>query len=211
MVMQPPPESVTLTLAEGAALLDRVYASDLPCAACTVVAQIIRLHFWLLLAIQEAKLSLKRFRTMLFGEPAKSREPLASDAPSDVPESLVAAPSPTSASHPAPPVKRSRGGHRPGQGQLGAEASVGATRTQCRHEELAPGERCPLCGQGRLYRLPPGVEIRIDGHALLSAMRYEVEKLRCSACGAVCTAPLPAEASEETYSPRARAVLAVGR
>jgi transposase len=209
--MKPPPERVTLTSEEGEALIDRVYASDLPRADCTVVAQIIRLHFWLMLAIQEAKLSLKRFRTMLFGESAKRRATPASDTPSDMPESLVADPSPTSAANPAPPVKQSRGGHRPGPGQLGAEAYVGATRTQCRHEELAPGERCPLCGQGRLYRLPPGVEIRIDGHALLSAMRYEVEKLRCSACGQIFTAPLPTEAGEDKYSPRARAVLAIGR
>jgi len=35
-----------------------------------------------------------------------------------------------------------------------------------------------------------GVEIRIDGNALLSAVRYELEKLRCSACGEVFTAPM---------------------
>jgi hypothetical protein len=62
-----------------------------------------------------------------------------------------------------------------------------------------------------LYRLPPGIEMRLDGHALLSAVRYELEKLRCSACGQVFTAPLPAEASTEKYSARARAVLALGR
>ena len=50
-----------------------------------------------------------------------------------------------------------------------------------------------------------------DGNALLSAVRYELEKLRCSACGQVFTAPLPAEASPEKYSARARAVLALGR
>jgi transposase len=104
-----------------------------------------------------------------------------------------------------------RGGHRPGYGRLGAEAYVGAARAECRHEELAVGQLCPVCGQGRLYALPPGVEIRIDGNALLSAIRYELEKLRCSACGQVFTAPLPAEAGEEKYSPRARAVLAVSR
>jgi hypothetical protein len=76
---------------------------------------------------------------------------------------------------------------------------------------LAVGQRCPVCGQGRLYALPPGVEIRIDGNALLSAIRYEVEKLRCSACGQVFTAKLPVEAGPEKYSPRARAVLALGR
>ena len=68
-----------------------------------------------------------------------------------------------------------------------------------------------MCGQGRFYALPPGVEMRIDGNALLSAMRYELEKLRCAACGQVFTAPLPEEADTAQYSARARAVLAIGR
>ena len=53
--------------------------------------------------------------------------------------------------------------------------------------------------------------MRLDGHALLSAVRYELEKLRCSACGQVFTATLPAGVGTEKYSPRARAVLAVSR
>jgi hypothetical protein len=53
--------------------------------------------------------------------------------------------------------------------------------------------------------------MRIDGHALLSAIRYELEKLRCSACGQIFTAGLPDGAGEAKYSPQARAVLAVGR
>jgi len=91
------------------------------------------------------------------------------------------------------------------------EIYEGAERVECRHEALAVGQRCPVCGQGRLYGVPPGVEIRIDGNALLSAIRYELEKLRCSACGQVFTASLPEAAGEEKYSPRARAVLAVSR
>ena len=91
-----------------------------------------------------------------------------------------------------PEQAKPKGGHRPGTGRLGAAAYAGATRVECRHEELAVGQRCPVCGQGTLYQLPAGVEIRIDGHALLSAMHYELEKLRCSACGEIFTAGLPA-------------------
>jgi rubredoxin len=76
---------------------------------------------------------------------------------------------------------------------------------------LEVGQVCPVCGQGTLYELPPGSEIRIDGHALLSAMHYELQKLRCSACGQIFTASLPPEAGEEKYSARARAVLVVSR
>jgi len=60
-------------------------------------------------------------------------------------------------------------------------------------------------------RCPPGVEMRIDGHALLSARHYTLEKLRCSAYGAIFTAGLPAGVGAEKYSAQARAVLAVSR
>ena len=53
--------------------------------------------------------------------------------------------------------------------------------------------------------------MRLDGNALLSAVRYELEKFRCSACGQLFTAALPAAAGEEKYSTRARAVLALAR
>jgi transposase len=88
---------------------------------------------------------------------------------------------------------------------------VGAERVECRHEAVAVGERCPVCGLGRLYQVPPGVELRIDGNALLSAIRYEWAKLRCSACGQVFTASLPEETGQERYSPPARAVVAIRR
>src|SRR5207244_7681150 len=46
---------------------------------------------------------------------------------------------------------------------------------------------------------------------LLSAIRYEVGKLRCSACGQIFTAGLPEGVGATKYRPQARAVLAVGR
>jgi hypothetical protein len=57
-----------------------------------------------------------------------------------------------------------------------------------------------------LYRVPPGIERRRDGKALLAAVRSELEKLRGSACGQIFTASLPAEAGVRKYRARARAV-----
>ena len=109
-------------------------------------------------------------------------------------------------------VEPTEGKQRPaGHGRLGADVYRAVTRVECRHEELAAGERCPACGRGRLYRLPPGIEMRMDGRALLAAVRYELEKFRCAACGQIFTAPLPAGAGAEKYSARARAVLALAR
>jgi hypothetical protein len=53
--------------------------------------------------------------------------------------------------------------------------------------------------------------MRLDGNALLSAVRYELEKLRCSACGQIFTAAVPAAAGTEKYTARARAVLVLAR
>jgi transposase len=189
-----------------------------------ILQRVLRSYARLLGTLCEAQITLKRLQALLFGSRRRRRTSSASEASADVVdrredagagagggghEGQGAALENTKSAAAGHPLRF--GGHRPGTGRLGAEVYEGAERVECRHEELAVGQRCPVCGQGRLYGVPPGVEIRIDGNALLSAIRYELEKLRCSACGQVFTAPLPAEASTEKYSPRARAVLAVSR
>src|SRR6266446_1788852 len=229
--MKKPAGTITLSSEEGEVLIAQVHQSNVPTAVAGRVEQIIRMYFWLVFALQEAKLSVKRLRNLLFGSsaqlkgrPASEGEATSSEAPGQaageeeaVPVAEVAPRLETTGREAGSGASESegkpkpQGGHRAGTGRLGADAYVGAERTECRHEDLAVGQRCPVCGQGTLYELPPGVEIRIDGHALLSALRYELQKLRCSACGQIFTAPLPHEAGEEKYSPRARAVLVVGR
>ena len=221
------PQNATLSAEEGEALIERIETERWTADDRRMVVHVLRWHFWLMCALQEAKLSLKRFRMMLFGEPAKLRtapaaepspgagvdDPDSGQEPGAAKEELPAAESRAeeTSQEDAGGGTSVRGGHRPGQGRQGAAAYEGAERVACRHEELRVGERCPVCGQGRLYAVPPGVEIRLDGNALLSALRYELEKLRCSACGEVFTAKLPDKAGTEKYSPRARAVLAVSR
>jgi transposase len=203
------PEEVTLSREEGEALLVRLEANALTAEDRRVLGKVLTFYFWLLFALREAKLSLRRLKALVFGEKPKKRPP------------------PESGGHAGggggigtePQVRKDAEGHepaedssrRPGHGRQGADVYREVKRVECRHEELAVGERCPACGRGRLYRLPPGIEMRLDGHALVSAVRYELEKLRCSACGQVFTAPLPAAAGTEKYSARARAVLALAR
>ena len=229
-VVQKPADNVTLSAAEGEAMIARLAVYAPSRSDCEILIQVVRWYFWLAAAVKEAKLSLKQLRTLLLGQgpppptrcaPAASAVSTSSRGDSAVSgdgsaraeelgQATGAGSQPASVASAAEPNKP-RGGHRPGTGRLGAEAYTGAERVECRHEELAVGQRCPVCGQGTLYALPPGVEIRVDGQALLRALRYEVEKLRCSACGQIFTAGLPAGASATKYSPQARAVLAVGR
>jgi transposase len=219
-VLQKPTARVTLSTQEGEALLGRLSVYAPSRSDCEVLIEVVRWYFWLVWLIQEAKTSLKTLRTILFGHDPKLPERLEPEvAPACAPassdgEAVGTAPSrdeATGSSGNAMSPSKPQGGHRPGTGRLGAAAYGGATRAECRHEALAVGQRCPVCGQGKLYELPAGVEVRIDGNALLSAIRYELEKLRCSACGEVFTAGLPEGVGEKKYSARARAVLAVSR
>jgi Transposase IS66 family len=216
---------------EGEVLMAQVPQSHWPAAVAERVAQIIRMYFWVVFALQEAKLSVKRLRNWLFGSraqpkarPASEVEATSSEAPGQAAgaeeAALVEEVAPRlettgceagSGASESEAKPKPTGGHRAGTGRLGADAYVGAERTECRHADWAVGQRCPVCGQGTFYELPPGVAIRIDGQALLSALRYELHKLRCSAWGQIVTASLPPEAGEEKDSPRARAVLVVGR
>jgi transposase len=230
-VVKKPADNVTLSAAEGEAMIARLAVYAPSRSDCEILVQVVRWYFWLVWTVQEAKLSLKKLRTLLFGqgpkpptllcEPAASAVSASSRGDSEVSGdgsardeevgwSTEAEATPASVAA-AVETRKPRGGHRPGTGRLGADAYKGAERVECRHEELAPGQRCPVCGQGTLYALPPSVEIRIDGQGLLSAMRYELDKLRCSACGQIFTAELPDGVGEEKYSTRARAVLAVSR
>lgn len=165
-------------------------------------------------------MSLPKVRTILFGHGPKAPELLSPEvAPAAVSSSdddeaggvASAGAEDVGSSEHTVSLPKPKGGHRPGTGRLDAAASGGATRIECRHDELVVGQRCPVCGQGNRSTLPAGVERRIDGNALLSAMRYELEKRRCSACGEIFTAGLPEGAGDEKSSARARAVLAVSR
>jgi len=224
-VVQKPVDNLTLSAEDGEALIARVHLSNLPRADAEKVAWVIRMYFYVVCALQEAKLSAQRLRSLLCGKsPKPSPEEASAASPADGggtstaaalkadADGAVATAKQAPPGEPQPPEQaKLKGGHRPGTGRLEAAAYAGATRVECRHEELAVGQRCPVCGQGTLYPLPAGVEIRLDGNALLSAMHYALEKLRCSACGEIFTAGVPAGAGEEKYSAQARAVLAVSR
>jgi transposase len=208
------PEEVQLSREDGEALLVRLEANTLTADDRSVLGKVLTSYFWPLFALREAKLSLKRIKALVFGEKPKPPKPPAAGGAvggrSGDGNETQASPSHgvQSLSAMLPPEKKTP---PPGHGRQGADVYRAAQTIECRHEALAVGERCPACGRGSLYRLPPGVEMRLDGNALLSAVRYELEKVRCSACGQVFTASVPAAAGSKKYTARARAVLALAR
>ena len=79
------------------------------------------------------------------------------------------------------------------------------------HQDLRAGDACPKCPKGTLYRCLPAIIIRIFGEAPLQAKRWELERLRCSACGTVFTARSPEEAQGPKYDETAASMMALLR
>jgi transposase len=97
-----------------------------------------------------------------------------------------------------------------GHGRNGAAAFAGAVRVSIPHATLQPGHACPECGEGKVYRQKdPATLVRIVGHAPLRTTVFEMDRLRCNACGQVFTAAAPEAAGNEKYDATAIAMIAL--
>src|ERR1051326_1473972 len=85
-----------------------------------------------------------------------------------------------------------------GHGRNAASAFSGAAKVSVQHAQLKPGDPCPECHEGRVYRQKePKTLIRVVGQAPVKATVFEMERLRCNACCQVFTAEEPAHISTE--------------
>ena len=96
-----------------------------------------------------------------------------------------------------------------GHGRNGAGTFTGAARVTVRHATLQPGDPCPECGSGKVYRQKePKALVRIIGQAPLKATVLEMERLRCNGCGQLFTAAEPEGVRPEKYDATAAAMIA---
>jgi transposase len=96
-----------------------------------------------------------------------------------------------------------------GHGRNGANGFRGAEKVKIAHPNLQSGHRCPDCGRGNVYeQKEPKVLVRIVGQAPLAATVYELERLRCNACGQIFTAQEPEGIGPEKYDETAAAMIA---
>ena len=97
-----------------------------------------------------------------------------------------------------------------GHGRNGAAVFTGATQVAVAHATLHSGDRCPECRRGKVYCLKePATLVRFVGHAPLEATVFEMERLRCNACGEVFTAEEPESAGADKYEETAVAMIAL--
>ncbi len=113
-------------------------------------------------------------------EPSTSPTSVADDAPT------VHAPETKTSSAPEPRTLA--------RDEHGRRAAAGFERLQTAHHQhtlLHPGESCPSCRAGRVYKYRPDEFTTVSGQAPLVATRHTVDTLRCNSCLAVFKAPIP--------------------
>jgi transposase len=167
---------------------------------------------WLQRTLLESRISLSKLKRIGFGKTTEKRirkpkdpdsgghgggngsdEGAGSDGP---PED---SPKPSGAMPPSGQSGASNAQNARGHGRRAAADYPGAETVICTHEAYQPGDRCPLCERGRLYRLAPLVRLRFTGQPLALVRRFELERLRCGTCGALSVASMPPESPRQTY------------
>ena len=97
-----------------------------------------------------------------------------------------------------------------GHGRHAAAAFTGADRVVVPHATLHSGDPCPECQKGTVYRQKaPATLVRFVGQAPLKATVFEMERLRCNACGEMFTAAAPEQAGPVKYDETAVAMIAL--
>jgi transposase len=149
--------------------------------------------------LREKNASIRRLRRVAFGPSSERR--------SSSTELEQSAPSPQADASPHAPRAR-----RKGHGRTKADAFTSARRVAVPHPYLAAGAPCPSHCGGRVFRLSaPSSKIWITGGPFLHATRFDRERLRCSSCLAVFTAPSPDGVGDGRFAPSADAAIAVMR
>src|SRR5512143_2461377 len=143
---------------------------------------------YVMLKLQNAKTSIKRFQRMLFGHRTEHKRNVLEHVVAQDAHGQDAAGAGAEVAQVVVPVPKPR---LPGHGRNAAQAYSGAPIVECDHPDLEPGDRCPQCDKGRVYDSPPRSIVKVVGQAPLGATVYKLQRLRCRLCDTVFTAPLP--------------------
>jgi len=222
--MESRPELIELDEADLLSKLDQIEAL-MGAELVQPFRLLLQAYVFLLGVLRDKTLSIARLRKMLFGfssertsdvlppstesadqDQETPAENLANDSASDQKPAAAAdesQPSDDSAKSRSAPGRR-----RPGHGRIPASAYTGCEQILVTHESLSPGDTCPDCANGTVYRQRDWSPlVRLKGQTPVVGRVYQLERLRCHTCGKVYTAKLPEEAGPEKYDPSVTAVV----
>jgi transposase len=185
-----PMQRVETPMEELEDILERAKTSPLSDEECAKLRKALETLLYLTDLVGDKDTTIAKLRKILFGASTeKMRNLLGKEIPKADGAAAGGCPETPSGIPDGEPREKPKG-----HGRNGAEAYTGAKRIHVAHGSLKPGQRCPKCEKGKIYRIKePAVIIRITGQAPLQATIYEMERLRCNLCGEVFTAEVPGE------------------
>lgn len=188
--MKRPIERVEINVRELEEILERAKTSPLTEEDCAKLRKVFETLEYLTNLVGDKDTTISKLRKILFGASTeKIRNILGIEGAKTQPADATGS---CSAETHTDPTGESSSEKAKGHGRNGAEAFTGAKRVHVPHASLKPGQRCPKCGKGKIYRIKePAVLVRITGQAPLEATVYELERWRCNLCGEVFTAEAP--------------------
>jgi len=215
----PKPQRRDLRLDELKAIVERAKPALSAEDVATLTAAVDTLAF-LTQELEAKGTTIDRLRRMLFGARTEKTGTIFPDTtppagtPGGAPPTGAAPPGgaapATDAAAPTGPAAAQP--KAPGHGRNGAAAYVGAERIPVPHASLHRGDLCPACQKGKLYPLAePAVLLRVRAMAPLRAFRYELDRLRCNACGEVFTAETLEGVGPDKYDETAASMIGLLR
>ena len=210
------PKIIKITPEQLVQITEAIRASNLDTTLGEMIIDNISGNRWLVNALEKGQLSIQKLR-QLFGITTESFENRRKQRanPHELNNTSVVAHdvdrnNPTSTTSPNEPetIKKTKG-----HGRLSADAYQGAQIIDMFVPNLKPGDQCPedAC-DGRLYEMSdPGVMLQITGSPMAQATRYNLQKLRCSVCEMIFTAPLPEGVEEVKYTMSFIAMLMINK
>jgi transposase len=193
--MKRPVERLEISMEELEDILERAKTSPLTEEECAKLHKALETLMYVTDLVGDKDTTIARLRKILFGASTeKIRNVLGGKDPKAASSAEKTGEAGSAGKQPDDPAGEASQEKPKGHGRNGAEAFSGARRVFVEHGSLKPGQRCPKCGKGKIYRIKePAVVVRITGQAPLEATVYEMERWRCNLCGEVFTAEAPGE------------------
>ena len=227
--MKPPREIIELDEEELRVKLNQIEAV-MGSEIASPFRRLLEGYITVLVLLREKKISIDRLRKLVFGgssersseimpeeeNPSKSETEAGGEASLPVEDPAAEheshSSSESTASSNSVTGNDKKDPKRPGHGRNPADAYTGCNQVAITHDCLCPGDDCPDCERGTVYRQSEwSPVVRLKGQPPVGGTVYRLERLRCHLCGKVHTAELPEEAGSEKYDPTVSSIIAMLR
>src|SRR3989338_2912545 len=209
----PKPKIIKLSQVELSTFLERIKESTLAPSDRVLIEEVFQGQQWFYRMMEAGQLTMRKFRDMLFCSKSERRR----GKPDEGADSETGDSNGAEASNDSNPNKTPSNstGDKPkakGHGRLGAKNYPNREQVPVHHPDLKSGDPCPEppC-PGHLYTIAPGSFVHITGQSMAKVTEYVMDKLRCSACGVVVTAPLPETTGSEKYDETFKSLVVLNR